>query len=148
MGVSYGGFMTSWVIGHTDRFKVACSEAAINNVATHLGTSDIGWHWTINEQGGVPPWEDVGRCVDRSSVTYALSIHTPLLIVHDESDMCCSIAEGKQLFVALKRLAREVVLVRVPVARHGFGVYGRPRQRLKRFRIVLDWFAKYLRPGS
>jgi len=147
IGVSYGGFMTSWVVGHTGRFKAACSEAAINNVATHLGTSDIGWHWTINEQGGVPPWEDVGRYVDRSPVTYAPSIHTPLLIVHGESDLRCNIVEGEQLFVALKRLGREVVFVRVPDAGHGFGALGRPRQRLERFRIILEWFAKYLQPG-
>ena len=147
IGVSYGGFMTSWVVGHTERFKAACSEAAINNVATHLGTSDIGWHWTVTEQGGVPPWEDVGRYVDRSPVAYAPSIHTPLLIVHGESDLRCNIVEGEQLFVALKRLGREVVFVRVPDAGHGFGALGRPRQRLERFRIILDWFAKYLQPG-
>ena len=147
IGVSYGGFMTSWVVGHTERFKAACSKAAINNVATHLGTSDIGWHWTVTEQGGVPPWEDVGRYVDRSPVAYAPSIHTPLLIVHGESDLRCNIVEGEQLFVALKRLGREVVFVRVPDAGHGFGALGRPRQRLERFRIILDWFAKYLQPG-
>jgi len=147
IGVSYGGFMTSWVVGHTERFKAACSEAAINNVATHLGTSDIGWHWTVTEQGGVPPWEDVGRYVDRSPVAYAPSIHTPLLIVHGESDLRCNIVEGEQLFVALKRLGREVVFVRVPDAGHGFGALGRPRQRVERFRIILDWFAKYLQPG-
>ncbi len=148
IGVSYGGFMTSWVISHTDRFKAACSEAGISNVATQVGTSDIGWHWTINEQGGVPPWEDVGRYVDRSPVTHVPSIHTPLLIVHGESDLRCNIVESEQLFVALKRLGREVVFVRMPDAGHGFGGAGRPRQRLERFRLILDWFAKYLRPGS
>ena len=148
IGISYGGFMTSWVVSHTDRFKAACSEAGISNVATQVGTSDIGWHWTINEQGGVPPWEDVGRYIDRSPVTHVASIHTPLLIVHGESDLRCNIVESEQLFVALKRLGREVVFVRMPDAGHGFGGVGRPRQRLERFRLILDWFAKYLRPGS
>ena len=90
IGVSYGGFMTNWVVSHTERFKAACSEAGISNVATQVGTSDIGWHWTINEQGGVPPWEDAGRYVDRSPVTHVASIHTPLLIVHGESDLRCT----------------------------------------------------------
>src|SRR5207248_4992977 len=94
----------------------ACSEAAITSGAAHLGASDIGWHWTIDEQGGVPPWEDLGRYVDRSPVTYAPSIHTPLLIVHGESDLRCSIVESEQLFVALKRLGREAVFVRMPDA--------------------------------
>jgi len=148
IGVSYGGFMTNWVVSHTDRFKAACSEAGISNVATQIGTSDIGWHWTINEQGGVPPWEDLGRYVDRSPLTHVSSIHTPLLIVHGESDLRCNIIESEQLFVALKRLGRDVTFIRMPDAGHGFGGVGRPRQRLERFRLVLDWFAKYLRPGS
>jgi dipeptidyl aminopeptidase/acylaminoacyl peptidase len=148
IGVSYGGFMTNWVISHTDRFKAACSEAGISNVATQIGTSDIGWHWTINEQGGVPPWEDFERYVARSPVTHVSSIHTPLLIVHGESDLRCNIIESEQLFVALKRLGRDVTFIRMPDASHGFGGVGRPRQRLERFRIILDWFSKYLRPGS
>lgn len=148
IGVSYGGYMTSWIVGHTDRFKAACSEAAINNVATQVGTSDIGHHWTIEEQGGVSPWEDLDRYVRRSPLTYVKDIRTPLLIVHGENDLRCNIIESEQLFVALKRLGREVVFVRVPDAGHGFGVLGRPRQRLERFRIILDWFGKHLSPGA
>jgi dipeptidyl aminopeptidase/acylaminoacyl peptidase len=144
IGVSYGGYMTSWVVGHTNRFKAACSEAAINNVATQVGTSDIGHHWTIAEQGSVAPWEDADRYLARSPLTYAKEIRTPLLIVHGESDLRCNIVESEQLFVALKKLGREVVFVRVADAGHGFGALGRPRQRLERFRIILDWFAKYL----
>jgi dipeptidyl aminopeptidase/acylaminoacyl peptidase len=148
LGVSYGGFMTSWVVGHTQRFKAACSEAGINNVATQVGTSDIGWHWTIHEQGGVPPWEDVARYVQRSPVSYADKVRTPLLLVHGESDLRCNIIESEQMFVALKRLGRTVTFVRVPDAGHGFGALGRPRQRLERYRIILDWFATYLPPGG
>lgn len=148
IGISYGGFMTSWVVGHTNRFKAACSEAGINNVATQVGTSDIGWRWTINEQGGVAPWEDPGRYADRSPVTYAPAIQTPLLLMHGESDLRCNIIESEQLFVALKRLGRTVVFVRMPDAGHAFGALGRPRQRLERFRIILDWFARYLAPGT
>jgi len=146
IGVSYGGYMTSWVVAHTSRFKVACSEAAINNVATQVGTSDIGHHWTIKEQGDVPPWEDAERYARRSPITHVKNIHTPLLIVHGESDLRCNIVESEQLFVALRKLGREVVFVRMPDAGHGFGVVGRPRQRLERFRIILEWFARYLRP--
>ena len=62
--------------------------------------------------------------------------------------MRCNIGESEQLFVALRRLGRVVVFVRVPDAGHGFGFLGRPRQRLERFRIILDWFTKYLRPDS
>ena len=96
----------------------------------------------------MPPWEDLGRYVDHSPLTHVSSIHTPLLIVHGESDLRCNIIESEQLFVALKRLGRDVTFVRMPDAGHGFGGVGRPRQRLERFRLILDWLAKYLRPGS
>jgi dipeptidyl aminopeptidase/acylaminoacyl peptidase len=144
IGISYGGFMTSWTVGHTKRFKAACSEAAINNVVTQVGTSDLGFWWTIAEQGGVAPWDDPERYLRRSPLTYVREVTTPLLIVHGESDLRCHVVESEQLFVALKRLGREAVLVRMPDAGHGFGAVGRPRQRLERYRIVLDWFATHL----
>jgi dipeptidyl aminopeptidase/acylaminoacyl peptidase len=144
IGISYGGFMTSWTVGHTTRFKAACSEAAINNVATQVGTSDLGFWWTIAEQGGVAPWDDPERYLRRSPLAYARDITTPLLIVHGESDHRCHIVESEQLFVALKKLGRETTFVRMPDAGHGFGAVGRPRQRLERYRIILDWFATHL----
>jgi dipeptidyl aminopeptidase/acylaminoacyl peptidase len=144
LGVSYGGYMTNWVIGHTDRFKAACSDNGISNVATQVGTADIGSIWTISEQGGVPPWEDPIRYAERSPITYAKAIRTPLLLVHAEDDLRVPIEQAEQMFVALKRLGREVVLVRFPESSHGLGVLGRPRQRLERLRIVLDWFGTHL----
>jgi len=139
--------MTSWVVGHTDRFKAACSEAAINSMWTQVGTSDIGHHWTVNKAGGVPPWDDIERYLEHSPLTYVKNIRTPLLIVHGESDLRCSIIESEQLFVALKKLGRDVVFVRVPDEGHGFGALGRLRHRLERWRIILDWFGQYLAPA-
>lgn len=147
LGLSYGGFMTSWVVSHTDRFKAACSEAAISSLLTHLGTSDIGYWWTIKEAGGVPPWDDIDRYLRHSPLTYVKNIRTPLLIVHGECDLRCSIVESEQLFVALKKLRRDVTFVRVPDAGHAFGALGRPRQRLERYKVILDWFGKYLTPA-
>jgi len=145
-GISYGGYMTNWVVSHTDRFKAACSENGISNVATHAATSDIGSIWTINEQGGVPPWDDPARYVERSPITYVKAIRTPMLLIHAESDFRCPVEQSEHLFMALKRLGREVVLVRFPDESHGMAALGRPRHRLERHRIVLDWFAKHLGP--
>ena len=143
-GISYGGYMTNWVVSHTDRFKAACSENSISNVTTHVATSDIGSIWTISEQGGVAPWDDPGRYVERSPITHAKAIRTPLLLIHAESDLRCPVEQSEQLFVTLKRLGREVVLVRFPDESHGMAGIGRPRHRLERHRIVLDWFGKHL----
>ena len=94
------------------------------------------------------PWEDLAKYVERSPLTYAKDITTPLLILHSEDDLRCPIEQGEQLFVALKVLRRTVVFVRFPDENHELTRSGKPRHRLERFRILLEWFAKYLRPAA
>jgi dipeptidyl aminopeptidase/acylaminoacyl peptidase len=146
MGGSYGGFMTSWIVGHSKRFRAACSERAVNSQASMFGTSDIGYLFNAVELGGVLPWEDMDTYLARSPLSYAKDITTPLLILHSEDDLRCPMEQAEQLFVALKKLRREVVLVRFPDENHELTRSGKPRHRLERFRIILDWFAKYLAP--
>ena len=144
LGGSYGGFLTSWTVGHTKRFKAACSERAVNCQYTMFGTSDIGHSFNVVELGGPLPWEDMARYIERSPLTYAKDMTTPLLILHSEDDLRCPIEQGEQLFVALKKLKREVRFVRFPGENHEMSRSGKPRHRLERFRHILDWFAKYL----
>jgi dipeptidyl aminopeptidase/acylaminoacyl peptidase len=143
LGGSYGGFMTSWTVGHTDRFKAACSERAVNNVSSLFGTSDIGSYFS-ETQAGVAPWEDRGWFIDHSPLTYAPNITTPLLILHAENDLRCPIEQAEQLFTVLKKLRREVCFVRFPDETHEMSRSGRPRHRRDRFGYILDWFARYL----
>jgi dipeptidyl aminopeptidase/acylaminoacyl peptidase len=112
-----------------------------------FGASDIGPVFNGAELGGVLPWEDTARYLERSPLTYAPSITTPLLIIHSEDDLRCPIGEAEQLFAALKMLDREVMFVRFPDENHELSRSGKPRHRLERFRIILDWFARYLSPG-
>src|SRR5882724_817787 len=144
LGGSYGGFLTSWTVGHTKRFKAACSERAVNCHYTMFGTSDIGSSFNVVELGGPLPWEDMARYIERSPLTYAKDITTPLLILHSEDDLRCPIEQAEQLFVALKKLRREVRFVRFPGENHEMSRSGRPRHRLDRFRHILKWFASYL----
>ena len=147
MGGSYGGFLTSWIVGHTDRFRAACSERAVNNQLTMFGTSDIGVWFQLQECGGGElPWENPARWAERSPLTYVPDIRTPLLIIHSEDDLRCPISEAEQLFVALKKLGRDVTFVRFPDENHELTRSGKPRHRLERFRILLDWFGKHLPP--
>jgi dipeptidyl aminopeptidase/acylaminoacyl peptidase len=147
MGGSYGGFLTSWTVGHTNRFTAACSERAVNNTHTLFGTSDIGYSFS-EAQSGYLPWENLQWYIDHSPVTYAKDIVTPLLIMHSESDLRCPMEQAEQLFVALKKQRKDVVFVRFPDEDHELSRAGKPRHRLERFRIILDWFAKYLQPAS
>jgi dipeptidyl aminopeptidase/acylaminoacyl peptidase len=86
--------------------------------------------------------------IDHSPLTYAQDIVTPLLIMHSESDLRCPMEQAEQLFVALKKQRKEVVLVRFPDEDHELSRAGKPRHRLERFRIILDWFGKYLQPAG
>jgi len=144
LGGSYGGFMTSWIVGHSTRFRAACSERAVNSHVTMFGSSDIGHLFNVGELGGILPWENMAKYLERSPLTHARDITTPLLIIHSEDDLRCPIGEGEQLFMALKMLRRQVVFVRFPDENHELSRSGKPRHRLERFRIILDWFAKYV----
>jgi dipeptidyl aminopeptidase/acylaminoacyl peptidase len=144
LGGSYGGFLTSWIVGHSQRFKAACSERAVNCQYTMFGTSDIGHSFNVVELGGPMPWEDMARYIERSPLTYAKDVVTPLLIIHSEDDLRCPIEQGEQLFVALKKLRREVRFIRFPGENHEMSRSGKPRHRLERFRHILDWFGAYL----
>ena len=145
MGGSYGGYLTTWAVGHTQRFRAACSERAVNNVHTLFGTSDIG-HSFAEAQSGWLPWDNPDWYLERSPLTYAPSITTPLLIIHAENDLRCPIEQAEQLFVALKKQRKEVRFVRFPDEGHDMSRAGKPRHRLERFRIILAWFASHLDP--
>ena len=143
LGGSYGGFLTSWTVGHTSRFKAACSERAVNNPYTLFGTSDIG-HTFSEAESGYLPWENLQWYIDHAPLTYAKDITTPLLIMHAEDDLRCPIEQAEQLFIALKKQRKDVMFVRFPDENHEMSRSGKPRHRLERFRLILEWFTRYL----
>jgi dipeptidyl aminopeptidase/acylaminoacyl peptidase len=146
-GASYGGFMTNWVIGHTDRFRAAVTENSLSNLLSFYGTSDIGT-WFSEAELGAAPFDRVDVYLERSPLSYVKNIKTPLLIIHAEADHRCPIEQGEQLFVALKRLGKEAVFVRFPAESHGMRSAGKPRHRTERLQHILNWFDKYLRSGG
>jgi len=142
-GGSYGGFMTNWVIGHTDRFKAAVTMRSISNHLSQWGTSDLAFMKGFWEFPG-DPWEAPAWYWERSPLAYVAKIRTPLLILHSEMDLRCPMPEAEQLFAALKKLRREVVLVRFPGESHDLSRTGRPAHRLERLRWIVKWFADHL----
>ncbi len=142
-GGSYGGFMTNWLVGHTDRFKAAVTDRSVTNLASDFGSCDFGWTFADDELD-TTPWEDLDRYMRMSPITYVKNIHTPLLIIHSEQDLRCNIEQAEQLFASLKYLGREVLLVRFEGQSHGLSRGGHPKLRLERLRHILGWFEKYL----
>ena len=143
IGGSYGGFMTSWLIGHTDRFRAAVADRSVIDRFSFFGSSDIGWDFTDDDME-VAPWDDPERYMRMSPINYVKNMHTPVLIIHSESDLRCNIEQSEQLFAALKYLGRETLFVRFEGQSHGLSRGGHPRLRLERLRHIWAWFEKYL----
>lgn len=142
-GGSYGGFMTNWAVGHTDRFKAGVTMRCVANMATMFGTSDIGWGLTVDELHGTP-WDDLEKLMRFSPITYVKNMHTPLLILHSDNDLRCPISEGEQLYTALKYLGRETKMVRFEGQTHDLSRNGHPRSRVIRLKEIAGWFEKYI----
>ena len=142
-GGSYGGFMTNWLIGHDQRFKVAITDRCVSNIASMFGASDVGWDLGY-ENLDTMPWENLEKYMHMSPISYVQNMHTPLLIIHSEQDLRCAIEQAEQLFVALKWLEREVQFVRFEGQSHGLSRGGHPYARLERLKHIQAWFARYL----
>jgi dipeptidyl aminopeptidase/acylaminoacyl peptidase len=146
LGGSYGGYLTSWIVGHTKRFRAALSERSVNHLVSAFGSSDL--FWVFERQFGGPMWEDVDDWLRMSPATYARDIETPLLIVHSETDLRCNIEQGEHLFILLRLLDKEVEMLRFPAEGHELSRSGSPIHRVQRFKAILEWFGRYLDPGQ
>jgi dipeptidyl aminopeptidase/acylaminoacyl peptidase len=143
-GGSYGGYMTAWIIGHTDRFKAAVAQRCISNLISYYGSSDGNWS-NQDEWGDMPPWEDVERYWRQSPMKHIGNVTTPTLVIHSEQDLRCPIEQGEQVFVALKRLGVDTEMVRFPDESHDLSRGGRTDRRIERLRHILRWFDRYLK---
>jgi dipeptidyl aminopeptidase/acylaminoacyl peptidase len=146
LGGSYGGYMTSWIVGHTNRFKAALSERAVNQLVSAFGSSDV--FWVFERQFGGPMWEHVDDWLAMSPATYARDIETPLLVVHSENDLRCNVEQGEHLFILLRLLGKEVEMLRFPNESHELSRSGSPVHRVQRFEAILEWFGRYLSPTA
>jgi dipeptidyl aminopeptidase/acylaminoacyl peptidase len=146
LGGSYGGFMTSWIVSHTKRFKAALSERAVNHMVSAFGSSDI--FWIFERQFGGPMWEHVDDWLRMSPATYAREIETPLLVVHSENDLRCNVEQGEHLFTLLRLMGKEVEMLRFPAESHELSRSGSPVHRVQRFEAILEWFGRYLSPAA
>jgi dipeptidyl aminopeptidase/acylaminoacyl peptidase len=142
-GGSYGGYMTNWVIGHTDRFRAAVTQRCLSNLHSFYGTSDIGYGLSEYQFGGTA-WEKRDLYMRLSPITYVEHMKTPLLILQQEADYRTPMEQAEQLFIALKKLGREVEFVRVPDADHNLSRTGKPKHRVERLEHIIGWFDRHL----
>ena len=141
-GGSYGGFMTNWIVGHTNRFKAAVTQRSISNWISFFGVSDIGYYF--NEWQHKADMTNVDTLWNHSPLKYAANVATPLLILHGEKDFRCPIEQAEQLYVTLKSMDKEVGFVRFPESSHNLSRTGHPNLRVERLDQITNWFKKYI----
>ena len=143
-GGSYGGFMTNWIIGHTDRFHAAASQRSISNWVSFEHNSDIGHTFILNNQGGNTR-TDVELLWKQSPLQFAPNCKTPTLFIHSDEDYRCYMAEGIAMFSAIKRNGCPAKLCLFHRENHELSRSGKPENRIDRMREIIEWMDTYLR---
>lgn len=143
-GGSYGGFMTNWTIGHTNRFKAAVSQRSISNWTSFYGVSDIGYYFG-SDQTGAEPWGNLEKMWDQSPIKYADKANTPTLFIHADCDYRCPLEQGIQMYNKLKLNGVDTKMVIFHGENHELSRSGKPKARIKRLTEIKEWFDKYLK---
>ena len=143
-GGSYGGVMTNWIIGHTDRFKAAASQRSISNWVSLETLSDIGFHFGPAYTGS-DIWQDIEALWRQSPLAYADKVKTPTLFIHSDEDYRCPLPEGLQMYSALKYNGVPSRIVIFKGENHELSRSGKPLNRIKRLSEITRWFDYYLK---
>ena len=143
-GGSYGGFMTNWIIGHTDRFAAAASQRSISNWISFSQTSDIGPYFTEDQQAST---YDVNpeKLWWHSPLKYAKNVKTPTLFIHSDEDYRCPLSEGLQMLNALLDQNIEARMCLFHGENHDLSRTGLPMHRLRRLNEITNWMEQHLK---
>ena len=145
MGGSYGGFMTNWIIGHTDRFAAVVSQRSISNFISLEGTSDYGIVLSEGQQlAGT--FHDIEKTWWHSPLKYAHNVKTPTLFIQAMQDYRCPVSEAMQMYTALKMNGTKTRMCLFYGENHDLSRTGKPRSRLKRIQEITAWMDEFLFP--
>lgn len=143
-GGSYGGYMTNWLIGHTDRFVCAASQRSISNWVAENAYSDIGFPFGNDTVQGMP-WGDVQKVWDQSPLQFANHCVTPTLFIHSTEDFRCPLPEGLAMYTAIANCGVPARMCIFKGESHGLSRGGKPKHRARRLREITDWMNHYLK---
>ena len=146
-GGSYGGYMTNWMIGHTDRFAAAASQRSIANWVSLICYADIGFTFD-NDQMGADPWSDVQKVWDQSPLQFADKAKTPTLFIHSFEDYRCLLQEGMQMYNALVHHGVEARMCLFNGESHGLSRIGKPSHRVRRLQEITAWMDRWCKPAT
>lgn len=143
-GGSYAGFLTAWIVAHTDRFRAAVAQRGVYDLRTFLGEGNA-WRLVPHHFGGYPWEEEFSAIIEANSpINFVDQIQTPLLITHPSQDLRTGVSQSEMLYRSLKILGRPVEYVRFPGAGHDLSRTGDPDQRLDRILRIYEFLARHV----
>jgi len=144
-GGSYAGYLVAWIIAHDHRFKAACSQRGVYDLATFFGEGNA-WRLVPNYFGGYP-WEPATKAIlqRESPITYVQNITTPYIIFHGDNDRRTGFVQSEMLYHSLKVLGRPVEYVRHPGGTHELTRSGNNRQRIDQMLRTYEFFERYIK---
>ncbi|MBA3354580.1 MAG: S9 family peptidase [Pyrinomonadaceae bacterium] len=141
-GGSYGGYLTNWIVGHTDRFKAAVTLRSVTNFVSDEGTRDGAYGHSPDFGGDL--FEKFDLYWDRSPLKYARNVKTPTLILHSDNDFRVPLEQGEQWFRALKHYGVTTEIVMFPRENHNLTRTGEPRHLVESLNWQLYWFDRFV----
>jgi len=143
-GGSYGGFMTNWIVGHTDRFACAATQRSISNWISFYGTSDIGMFFTEDQiHGNI--FDSVEKLWEHSPLKYVKNVVTPTLFIHSDEDFRCPLEQATQFYTAMVDLGVEARFVMFHGENHELSRSGKPKHRIRRLEEITNWMETHLK---
>lgn len=143
-GGSYGGFMTNWIVSHTNRFKAANSQRSISNWTSFYGVSDIGYYFAP-DQTGANPWDNLEKMWEQSPIKHAKNVKTPTMFIHSDEDYRCPLEQGLQMYTRIKENGVDTKMYIFHGENHELSRSGKPKARIKRLEKIKEWFDRYLK---
>ena len=143
-GGSYGGFMTNWIVSHTNRFKAANSQRSISNWTSFYGVSDIGYYFAP-DQTGANPWDNLEKMWEQSPIKHAKNVKTPTMFIHSDEDYRCPLEQGLQMYTRIKENGVDTKIYIFHGENHELSRSGKPKARIKRLEKIKEWFDGYLK---
>lgn len=142
-GLSGGGNLSCWIVGHTDRFKAAVPENPVTNFVSFYGVSDIGPGFAKEELGGAP--HEIAEVYRRCSpITYAHRCKTPTLLIQGDADYRCPPEQSEQFYSVLKANGCIAEMLRLPESPHDGSIWGPPDLRRAQNEALLDWMNRHV----
>jgi len=139
-GCSGGGVLTSWVVGHTDRFAAASANCPVTNWLSFVGTTDgIGWYRNFEKF----PWEDPSEHLRRSPLMYVGNVKTPTMLMTGVNDLRTPMPQTEEYYAALKVLGVETAMIRFNNEWHGTS--STPSNFLRSQLFLREWFKRHAR---